>query len=182
MIIATLRERLRALLTQGGDPHHLALAFAVGVAIAFSPFIGAHTLLAVVVVWIFRLNPMAVFVGAFITNPWTFVPLYAGCLWVGVILWNPEADLPALAFSGLSMGDFMGQFQPYLMPFLIGTTVCSVVGAAVGYWGLRALIAGYRARRPHPQARTAELPHPAEPPPTRAKTAPGPADPPKKAG
>ncbi|MDH5527588.1 MAG: DUF2062 domain-containing protein [Nitrospirota bacterium] len=169
MSLATLRERLRALLTQGGDPHHMALAFGVGVAIAFSPFIGVHTLMAVLAVWIFRLNPMAVFVGAFINNPWTMVPLYAGCLWVGVILWSPEADLPPLSFSGLSMGDFLSQFQPYLIPFVIGTSVLALAGGVAGYYGLRALILSYRARRPvaptvGQRQRAADIPEPPGPP------------------
>lgn len=176
---ATLREKLRALLTRGGDPHHLAMAFAVGVAIAFSPFIGVHTVMGVLVIWVFRLNPMAVLIGVFITNPWTMVPVYAFCLWVGMVLWAPEADLPRLAFSGLSMGDFLSQFQPYLMPFLIGTTVVAIVGAAAGYWMMRALVIGYRAR---PHRRAASSPKSVEPAVPARQAVPKPADPPETGG
>ncbi|MDH4228443.1 MAG: DUF2062 domain-containing protein [Nitrospirota bacterium] len=147
----TLRERLRALLVLGGDPHHLAQAFAVGVFIAFSPLFGLHVPLAVAAVALFRLNPVALFAGVLMNNFWTMVPLYGACLWVGLHIWAPGKTLPPLDFAGLSFSQFISQLGPYVMPFVVGSTLVGVVCSVLSYWGVRVLVRSYRRHRPpHP--------------------------------
>ena len=146
-MIATFREKVRTLLTMGESPHKLGLAFAVGVFIAFSPLIGAHTAMAAVSVWAFRFNPIAIFMGAFINNPWTFVPIYAACLWLGMRLSPGGGALPPISMEGLTFSGFLVQFKPYLMPFVVGTTVVGVVAAVAGYLAMVALIKAYRGRK-----------------------------------
>jgi len=146
-MIGSLRERFKSLLHMGESPDRLAMAFALGLFIAFSPLIGGHTLMAAGMIWAFRMNPVAVFAGTFVNNPWTFVPSYALCLWLGMQLWPGAGDLPALDIEGLTVSGFLTQMRPYLMPFLVGTTVMSCVSAVVGFVGLRWVIVNYRRRR-----------------------------------
>lgn len=148
---STLRQRIRALLTLGESPRKLKLAFATGVFIAFCPLVGLHTVLAVAVTWLFRFNPVAVMVGAFINNPWTFVPIYGGGLWLGLLLWPPATDLPRISFVGISFVDFLTQLRPYLVPFVLGNTVMGLVASLLGYWVMHMLILGYR-RAAHAKA------------------------------
>ena len=142
--MATFRERLKALLTLGESPGKLKLAFAVGVFIAFSPLVGVHAVLGVLVTWAFRFNPVAVMVGVFINNPWTMVPIYGGGLWLGTMLWPPAAGLPAIQFDDLTFVDFLVQFKPYLVPFVLGCTLAGTVAALAGYGVMHLLIKGYR--------------------------------------
>jgi len=62
-------------------PRRLAAAFALGVFIAFSPWLGLHIVSAVALAWLFRLNKVVVLTASLLNNPWTIVPMYVFCLW-----------------------------------------------------------------------------------------------------
>src|SRR5207249_1938624 len=84
-----LRQRCRTLLECDQSPHRIALAFALGVCIAWSPLFGAHTVMALAVAWRWRLNRAALLLGAYLNNPWTIAPIYAlgtalGCALLGI--------------------------------------------------------------------------------------------------
>jgi len=66
---ATLKER---------SPHKLTISCCLGVFIAFSPYIGFHTLMIFLFSWLFSLNLALTFASTYLlNNPWTMVPLYA---------------------------------------------------------------------------------------------------------
>jgi uncharacterized protein (DUF2062 family) len=146
-MIDRIREQLKTMLHMGESPDRLALAFAVGVFIGFSPLIGLHTVMAAGVVWGLRMNPVAVFTGAYLNNPWTFVPIYAGCTWLGLILWPGGAELAPLSMDDLTLKGLFTQMRPYLMPFVVGTTVAGAAVAAVGFVVMRWVVVSYRRQR-----------------------------------
>lgn len=148
----TFRSRIKALLTLGDSPARLSLAFAMGVFIAFSPLIGLHTAMAFACIWLFRMNPVALFAGALISNPWTFVPICGFSLWLGMGIWPTPDGLPPLSFRNVDLLAFFGQFKPYLMPFVVGSTVAGLVAAVAGYGAMRYLVQTYRQRKARPQA------------------------------
>jgi uncharacterized protein (DUF2062 family) len=79
MIIHKLKEFCKRLLLRERSVQKLARSTCVGVFIAFSPYIGLHTLLAIALCWLFSLNyPITLSVQLLINNPWTMVPVY-GC-------------------------------------------------------------------------------------------------------
>ena len=55
-----------------GSPRDLAAGFATGLAISFTPFIGLHTLLAILSAWIISASMAAAIIGTLFGNPWTF--------------------------------------------------------------------------------------------------------------
>jgi len=60
------------------SPRKLAFSCALGVFIAFSPFVGLHTAMVFMFSWFFALNTALLFaVSMLINNPWTMVPIYA---------------------------------------------------------------------------------------------------------
>src|SRR6185295_5462370 len=67
----SLRRAVQAVLHVEDTPHRIALAFAVGVFIAFFPIWGIHTAMALGVAFLFRLSRAATMVGAWVNNPWT---------------------------------------------------------------------------------------------------------------
>src|SRR5512134_2445178 len=84
-----LRRTGQILLHVEDSPSRVAAAFALGVFIAFFPILGIHTGLALVIALWFRLNKVAILVGAWINNPWTLAPMYTagtlvGCALLGV--------------------------------------------------------------------------------------------------
>lgn len=59
------------------SPKRLAFAFCLGNYIAFSPFLGLHTIMVFICAWVFRLNlTMMLAVSMGINNIWTLVPIY----------------------------------------------------------------------------------------------------------
>src|SRR5262249_22476580 len=81
LVSGRLQRAVQILLHVEDTPHRTALSFAIGVAIAFSPLLGIHTLLALGIAFLFRLSRGPMLVGAYINNPWTLAPMYmAGTL------------------------------------------------------------------------------------------------------
>ena len=58
-------------------PARTAAAFGVGVAVGFSPFVGLHTLIGLVLAFVFNLNRVAVLAGLWVNLPWFMGPYYA---------------------------------------------------------------------------------------------------------
>ncbi|HKZ02967.1 MAG TPA: DUF2062 domain-containing protein [Pyrinomonadaceae bacterium] len=91
-----LRATFRRLLSLDDPPERTALAFSVGVFIAFSPFLGLHTLLATLIAFLFRFNKVAIYSGTFINNPFlTLVPIIVASYAVGAFLLGRPVRIPA---------------------------------------------------------------------------------------
>jgi hypothetical protein len=138
-----VRAALRRLLTLDDPPERTALAFSVGVFIAFSPFLGLHTIMATVVALAFRFNKVAIYTGTFVNNPFlTLVPIILASYAVGAFLTGRPLALPAggmelLRDPHLFAADYwralLDQFWGLLLPFAVGGTVLSVVCSLAAY-------------------------------------------------
>jgi uncharacterized protein (DUF2062 family) len=136
-----VRDRLRELMKFDDPPHRLAIAFALGVFIAFSPWLGLHIVSAVALSWLFRLNKVVVVTASLVNNPWTIVPMYVFCLWSGVRITGRDLALPEIAWDRLGFGDLFTVLRPFLWPFIAGTLVVGAVAAVISYilfaWAVR---------------------------------------------
>jgi hypothetical protein len=134
---------LRLLLHTNDTPHRTALAFSLGVFIAWTPVFGLHTLLGLGVGFLLGLNRVAVLAGTLINNPWTFVPIYTGSIYLGSLLLGTEAAAPHL--EGLSswghVGDYLAQLGPWILPLTTGTLIlgslCAVLSFPIILYGVR---------------------------------------------
>jgi uncharacterized protein len=156
--VFSFRAAFRRLLAIDDPPERTALAFSIGVFIAFSPFLGLHTIMATVIAFAFRFNKIAIYTGTFINNPiLTLVPIiivsYAvGAFILGRPLSIPDEGVGLLRDPHLFSGDYYRQlfvqsWNNIVWPFAIGGTVLSVVCSVLAYpLTLRALRA-YRNRR-----------------------------------
>jgi uncharacterized protein (DUF2062 family) len=144
-----LRRTVRALLQMHDTPNRIALAFGIGVFLAFSPLLGLHTLLALLIAHLFRLNRAAMLVGVYVNNPWTLVPLFMA----GTVL---GCEIFGVSTEGLAAIDFrlhgaafyrtlIEGLRPYLWPFVVGNTLLGVAGGVVGYVLLREILERRRA-------------------------------------
>jgi len=150
------RAAFRRLLAIDDPPERTALAFSIGVFIAFSPFLGLHTILATLIAFLFRLNKLAIYTGTFVNNPFlTLVPIiiasYAiGAFVLGEPLRIPDEGLVLLQNPHIFSGDYYRhlfvQSWNIVWPFAVGGIVLSVVCSLLAYpLTLRAL----RAYRRH---------------------------------
>jgi uncharacterized protein (DUF2062 family) len=137
------RAAFRRLLAIDDPPERTALAFSIGVFIAFSPFLGLHTILATLIAFAFRFNKVAIYTGTFLNNPpLTLVPIiiasYAvGALFMGRPMRIPDEGVELLKNPHLLTGDYYRrlfvQSLDILEPFALGGMILSVVCSLIAY-------------------------------------------------
>src|SRR5512133_92639 len=89
------RAAFRRLLAIDDPPERTALAFSLGVFIAFSPFLGLHTILATLIAFLFRFNKIAIYTGTFINNPvFTLVPIIVASYAIGAFVLGRPLKIP----------------------------------------------------------------------------------------
>lgn len=137
------RATFRRLLAVDDPPERTAFAFSVGVFIAFSPFLGLHTLIATLIAFLFRFNKIAIYAGTFVNNPLlTLVPIIAASYAVGALLLGRPLRLPGegwrlLTEPHLLTSAYWRQIGVHLrdvvVPFSVGGLVLSVVCSLAAY-------------------------------------------------
>ncbi|SLM46198.1 conserved membrane protein of unknown function [Nitrospira japonica] len=142
------RSLMRQLLHLQESPERTAMAFAIGVAIAFCPLYGLHMALVVFCTWAFGLNFVALMAGALVNNPWTIVPVLGATYWTGALILG-RTEVPTFDWHDLSFMAVYQQVLPYAIPFLLGGTILSLAGALLAYPMAYRLISKYR-RSSHP--------------------------------
>jgi uncharacterized protein (DUF2062 family) len=132
-----VRKWLESLLHIHDSPRRTAAAYAVGVFFAFSPVLGLHTVLALVVAFLFNLNRVAVILGVYTNLPWFIAPYYTvttvgAARVMGVDLPPQFARQLGAVFARSPLDrDFWAALgtlaSPLLWPFVLGSLVGAVV-------------------------------------------------------
>lgn len=65
------------------SPRKVALGFALGVFIGLTPTMGIQMIITVPLAAVLGVNPISAVAGTYVSNAFTFVPLYVFCYWVG---------------------------------------------------------------------------------------------------
>lgn len=97
------RSQFLEMLGRHQEPEKVAASFAIGVAIAFTPLIGFHFLLAIVIAVLLRLNKLDVVLGTLVVNPLTLGPVSAAALPVGRFVVQARQE----AATHMPWGDFL---------------------------------------------------------------------------
>ena len=145
-----LRAKIREALHLGETPQRTAVAFALGVFIAFTPTYGLHTASVVFLAWALRLNFPAILAGSLINNPWTVVPILGATMWTGFFLLGIQ-DVPDVSWSHLSITTLYETVLPFILPFTLGALTLGVLGALLAYPLGLFLIARYRETQKSPR-------------------------------
>ncbi|MDH4099518.1 MAG: DUF2062 domain-containing protein [Nitrospirota bacterium] len=145
MKIRHFKEKVRELLHYNEPSDRLALSFAIGVFIAFTPTLGLHFPTALVLAWMMRLNKLMAILGTAMNNPWTFVPICGSSVWLGLKIW-PVANETPINWSNLSFQN-LSMLKSYIMPFAIGSIILGVVFAVLSYFVSLHLITRYRTHK-----------------------------------
>ncbi len=164
--IEYLSHRVRRL---PDTPHRIALGFAIGVWASFTPFFGAHLLLAAGLARLVRSNVVASLIGTLVGNPLTFPFIAALSLALGRRILGYGAaghDFTRLsdAFGAAAEGLWSSLLSPFglgeprwrmlgpfardvMWPYLVGGMIPGLAAALACYFLIRPLIAAYQARR-----------------------------------
>lgn len=148
-------DKILEVLGRSEPSGEIAASWAVGIAISFSPFLGFHWLVAIIVAWSFRLNKVDVLLGTFLpVNPWTIVPIYSAATGLGWFILHsrsPGKQFTRLHWESFSITAFrengFGPFKPYLTSFFLGSTIFSLLAGGLAYLVLVRLIRAHRHKK-----------------------------------
>lgn len=133
----TVKNQIRRFVALDDTPERIALAFAIGVSISFSPLLGLHTVLGMLIAVLFGLNRVAVFTGLWVNNPWTLLPVYSAATYLGKkLVAFPEVSFPVFHLHELWRSEYWLQLArnwPILKPLVLGSTIFSVFAGALAY-------------------------------------------------
>ena len=121
----------------------LAVGFACGSMVSFSPFIGFHFLLAVIFAYILRGNIVASLIGTFVGNPFTFPFIWVFIYKVGNIFFKNDQNFSLeLTFESL-----FNQGYDILVPMLIGSLIVSIPIWFLSYYTVKFLMTSFKKRK-----------------------------------
>jgi len=134
-LLRPVRRALSWLWQQEGSAGQRARGLAAGVFCGCYPFFGLQTLLGIGLASLVRGNHLLAAAGTWISNPFTYVPLYWFNFQLGCLLIGPGPAWPGLA--ALQQGELAGLGWSFATRLLLGSTVTGVACASalgVGYW------------------------------------------------
>jgi uncharacterized protein (DUF2062 family) len=128
-----LRDKLRQVIGLKDSPRKIAFSFGLGIFIGMSPVLGLHTILGILLAWVFKLNKFVTLVGVYITNPWTIVPIYTFATWLGARILGIKHIIPDIDWAHMGMTELIKDLKPILPPFVVGTVALGLLCAIIGY-------------------------------------------------
>ena len=121
----------------------LAIGFACGSMVSFSPFIGFHFLLAVIFAYILRGNIVASLIGTFVGNPFTFPFIWMFIYKVGNMFFKNDQNFSLeLTFQSL-----FNQGYDILIPMMIGSLIVSIPIWFISYFTVKFLMTSFKRRK-----------------------------------
>jgi len=155
------RDKLRAIFNVQDTPHRIALAFAFGVFMGISPFLGLHYIGGIFLAWLFRLNRLVAIIGISVNNPWTLVPISTFSVWTGAKLMGIRQVLPEVDWQGITFMtiiewlkslitepnkfiDLAITLLPLIKAFIVGSFIVCTLSAIASYFIINILANRYK--------------------------------------
>lgn len=146
----SLRYMKLRLLRLSASPHSIAAGVAIGVGVAWMPFLGVHIIIAMALGFLMRVNLVAAALGTTFANPLTFPFIWASTWELGhVILGRKTSESAAhVDFVALfSHLEFRQIWTPVLEPMTIGAVPPAIISAVIAYIAVYWLINGFQRRK-----------------------------------
>ena len=152
--LAKLRQ---AILHPEMTPEMVALSFAIGLSLAWNPFIGLHTWIILLLCIAFRrLHRPLMLLVCYVNNPWTMVPMATASTLLGNVLLGRghHLNLKHIHWHTIGWRSFITRdgfdamcvmLKPILLPYLLGGAVLSVLALPLGYYFMLRLARNLRA-------------------------------------
>jgi hypothetical protein len=122
-----LKDYIVRLSKKGLSPHEIALGVAVGIFVAFIPLFGTHTIMAIALASLLRVNTLIVLLGTQISNPLTLPFQLFISAEVGSVILNGK--FLEIKFSH-ELSYLLGH---YLLPIIVGGLILGIVGSGLSY-------------------------------------------------
>ena len=146
-----IRGWLEQLLHTHDTPRRTAAAFALGVFLGFSPFLGLHAVMGLALAFLFGLNRVAVILGVYSNLPWILPAYYTfatigGAAILGIDV-QPKAIrevMTAVSTGWHDPGEVTRTLAPFLWAYALGSTIGAILLAGVTYYVALAMIQAHR--------------------------------------
>jgi hypothetical protein len=141
------------------SPHAVAIGFAAGAFVSFTPYVGLHFALAALIALALGGSVVASAVGTLVGNPLTFPFIWLLTYDLGGALLGyetrekidislPEGTLRLILSDPSEFWrQVWGILKPVILPMSIGAIPLGLAGAAISYLLVRWAVAGYQRRR-----------------------------------
>lgn len=131
-----------------GTPYFIAVGFATGTAVSFTPFIGFHLILSALVTFALRGSLLASVIGAtLVGNPWTFPFIWIGTYELGAEIMGAQ-NVPPLP-PDISLDYIWDHFLELLLPMTVGCLPLAAVSWVLVFFLVYGGISSYRDRHRH---------------------------------
>lgn len=143
-------------------PHRLALGIAIGIFVTFTPLIGFQMVLSFFLAWLLRANKLVGVPIVWISNPFTIIPIYYPCYWIGCQLlrkpvvstewqaisaeWQRLLSDPATVW-GDKVRFWWHNLLDFVGPLWVGCMLVATVFGVISYYLSLYAIRAYRLRR-----------------------------------
>lgn len=118
-------------------PHSVALGFAIGVFVSFTPFLGLHLALCVAFSLLFRVSILASLIGQVVGNPVTLPFIWLSSFKLGDVLLHRGGGAAGVTVEGLMQKFFSFEtVGSILLPMITGGFVLGLIFAAISYAGI----------------------------------------------
>ena len=124
--------------------YSVSAGFACGAMVSFTPFIGFHFLLALIVAYFLRGNLIASMIGTIVGNPFTFPIIWLFIFRIGSIF-TPQSRLninEKFDFSNVLDGGW-----EILFPMLVGSAIICIPIWFISFFTIRFLINSFRRKK-----------------------------------
>lgn len=132
--------------------HKIALGFALGAAVSFSPILGTHFIQAGIFAYLVRANLLAAMIGTFIGNPWTFPFMW----WLAISLGSYLFSFFGIA-AGSTLPDEVNisilweliRHEPLriVVPWMVGGYLMIIISTPIYYFIFYRIIAAAKLAR-----------------------------------
>jgi len=141
-----LKQQFKEIMALDSHPGHISAGFAVGVFISFTPPIpGMHTVLALIIAMIFRLNKVTCLTGTWVNTPITVVPALILSYKLGKWILGGHGT-SELNIRNLDWTSLKGVMIHHSKPLLLGCSIIGFVSAVAAYFLCYRLVVFFRRK------------------------------------
>lgn len=138
----------KRVLRLSASPHAIAVGFACGVLVSWTPFVGFHFLMSAFIALLLGGNLVASAIGTVVGNPFTFPLMWWSAFELGQKILGLKHHMPKLPPGHESlMHATWDEILPVLKPMLVGAVPLGIASGFVAYLIVRSAVAAYQNSR-----------------------------------
>jgi uncharacterized protein len=128
-----IKNLIIKVITSNNETDDVADGLAIGVFVAILPIMGIQMYLSFVLTSLFRKNTWVALIAAWITNPFTAVPIYWFNLWVGNFFYKKPVSIAELKSVVLSLDfhNILSAGKDILIPLWLGSVIVGILFAFI---------------------------------------------------